>query len=237
MGLCASSNGPPKSAAQMAQEAEEKKRSKELEKNLNAANALDQQINKLLLLGAGESGKSTLFKQMLSIYQNQYEKPDERLGFRPIICNNVLSSIKTLCEQSDRLAEKYPTAVDPGLEASKRYILEMKMQDSIDPNLGAHIDALWKDPGIQYTYQMRSHYQLTDSAAYFFERLSFIVQDSYVPDLQDVLRSRVRTTGIVENEFEIDHNKFKMFDVGGQRNERKKWYSLLRGLCLNLASS
>jgi len=45
----------------------------------------------------------------------------------------------------------------------------------------------------------------------------------YLPTQQDVLRSRVRTTGIVENEFEIDNNKFKMFDVGGQRNERKKW--------------
>jgi len=46
---------------------------------------------------------------------------------------------------------------------------------------------------------------------------------NYLPTQQDVLRSRVRTTGIVENEFEIDGNKFKMFDVGGQRNERKKW--------------
>jgi len=33
----------------------------------------------------------------------------------------------------------------------------------------------------------------------------------------------VRTTGIVENSFEIDGNQFRMFDVGGQRNERKKW--------------
>ena len=30
-------------------------------------------------------------------------------------------------------------------------------------------------------------------------------------------------TGIVEHKFEIDGNKFAMFDVGGQRNERKKW--------------
>jgi hypothetical protein len=29
--------------------------------------------------------------------------------------------------------------------------------------------------------------------------------------------------GIVENDFVIEGNKFKMFDVGGQRNERKKW--------------
>merc|ERR1712130_89601 len=45
----------------------------------------------------------------------------------------------------------------------------------------------------------------------------------YIPNEQDVLRTRVPTTGIIENEFEIDGNQFKMFDVGGQRSERKKW--------------
>ena len=37
------------------------------------------------------------------------------------------------------------------------------------------------------------------------------------------MRTRVRTTGIVEHNFAIGGNEFKMFDVGGQRNERKKW--------------
>jgi hypothetical protein len=45
----------------------------------------------------------------------------------------------------------------------------------------------------------------------------------YIPSEQDVLHARAPTTGIVENHFEIDGNAFKMFDVGGQRNERKKW--------------
>uniref|UniRef100_A0A0A9Z878 Guanine nucleotide-binding protein G(O) subunit alpha n=1 Tax=Lygus hesperus TaxID=30085 RepID=A0A0A9Z878_LYGHE len=49
------------------------------------------------------------------------------------------------------------------------------------------------------------------------------MRNGYIPTEQDVLRSRVRTTGIVENEFTIESNSFKMFDVGGQRNERKKW--------------
>jgi len=49
------------------------------------------------------------------------------------------------------------------------------------------------------------------------------VAPGFVPSEADVLRTRVRTTGIVENEFEIQGNKFKMYDVGGQRNERKKW--------------
>ena len=40
---------------------------------------------------------------------------------------------------------------------------------------------------------------------------------------QDVLRTRVRTTGIVRIEFEFGRKTFHMFDVGGQRSERKKW--------------
>jgi hypothetical protein len=102
-------------------------------------------------------------------------------------------------------------------------------------------------------YGMRSQFQLADSAKYYLDKVDTIAADDYLPSeqvtthlawtdtagitewcpsikiccwmnaWQDVLRSRVRTTGIVENEFEIDKNKFKMYDVGGQRNERKKW--------------
>ena len=43
------------------------------------------------------------------------------------------------------------------------------------------------------------------------------------PCLQDVLRTRVKTTGIVKIEFEMKRTRFRMFDVGGQRSERKKW--------------
>ena len=38
-----------------------------------------------------------------------------------------------------------------------------------------------------------------------------------------MLRSRVRTTGIVQSDFKIKSMDFAMFDVGGQRNERRKW--------------
>jgi len=44
-----------------------------------------------------------------------------------------------------------------------------------------------------------------------------------MPSDQDVLRSRVKTTGITETTFQIGELKYRMFDVGGQRSERKKW--------------
>lgn len=46
---------------------------------------------------------------------------------------------------------------------------------------------------------------------------------NFTPTDQDVLRARVRTTGIEEAEFEIDAFQFRMLDVGGQRSERRKW--------------
>ncbi len=45
----------------------------------------------------------------------------------------------------------------------------------------------------------------------------------YVPTQSDVLRTRVKTTGIVETTFSYKHLHFKLVDVGGQRSERKKW--------------
>ena len=38
-----------------------------------------------------------------------------------------------------------------------------------------------------------------------------------------VLRSRVRTTGIIETTFRYKDLIYRMFDVGGQRSERRKW--------------
>jgi len=127
--------------------------------------------------------------------------------------------MKTLCHQSENIGK-----VAPANERAKAVVEDdLKGDEEIDGTIGGYIKALWLDKTIQLTYENRSKFQLTDSAKYFFERVDEVMKDNYLPNAQDVLRSRVRTTGIVENSFDIDGNQFKMFDVGGQRNERKKW--------------
>jgi GTPase SAR1 family protein len=209
MGLCASSDLSPE---EQQRRKAEKERSKALESTLTQEHSADQAVNKLLLLGAGESGKSTLFKQMIQIYGKGY--PDhERKTFIPIIYNNIITTMKTLCAQS----ATYAPIQDPQLLGIKNYIEnELKGDEDIEENLAANIQALWLSPEIQETYKNRAHYHLTDSAAYFNDRIIEVGADHYLPSEQDVLRSRVRTTGIVENEFEIDGNQFKMFDVRQQ---------------------
>ncbi|KAI9454672.1 G-protein alpha subunit-domain-containing protein [Lactarius psammicola] len=46
---------------------------------------------RILLLGSGESGKSTIVKQMKIIHQNGFT-PEEILAFRPIVWKNLLQS-------------------------------------------------------------------------------------------------------------------------------------------------
>jgi len=214
MGLCASSEAGLTDAEREARKAEIA-RSKQLDKENIKAQFQDQAINKLLLLGAGESGKSTLFKQMMTIYGKGYSK-EERESFKAIVHNNVISAMKILVSQLDRYNEK----VD---KTARQTIEEVKVDADVDAKLAAIISSLWKSQQIQRVFEKRSDYQLPDSADYFFDRVNEISQPNYIPNEQDILRSRVRTTGIVENRFEIEGNEFKMFDVGGQRNERKKW--------------
>uniref|UniRef100_A0A182FHV5 Uncharacterized protein n=1 Tax=Anopheles albimanus TaxID=7167 RepID=A0A182FHV5_ANOAL len=57
----------------------------------------------------------------------------------------------------------------------------------------------------------------------FLDDLDRLGAKDYQPTEQDILRTRVKTTGIVEVHFSFKNLNFKLFDVGGQRSERKKW--------------
>ena len=57
----------------------------------------------------------------------------------------------------------------------------------------------------------------------FLDDLDRLGRKDYMPTEQDILRTRVKTTGIVEVHFSFKNLNFKLFDVGGQRSERKKW--------------
>jgi GTPase SAR1 family protein len=186
-------------------------------------NQAQDEIHKLLLLGAGQSGKSTLFKQMISLYGTGFGEA-ERESYRPIIFGNVISSMQTLLEQADTFSsEDQKYLVDSKLKDDKDEIENARSDDQLDEKLAGMIERLWGDPAIGFTYERRSEYQLNESAKYYFDKVIELGQPEYIPSEEDLLRSRSRTTGVIENNFTIDGNHFQMYDVGGQRSERKKW--------------
>jgi GTPase SAR1 family protein len=198
-----------------------------IEAEMNNARDEEGQTHKLLLLGAGESGKSTLFKQMINIYGKGFTQKD-RKAYVSVIYRNTLQSIEELVKQCQNAKNKKdwgPECVntDENVAKSMTFISELKYEDGTLPQEAVkHIKIVWASPAIQACYLKRSEFQLFDSAKYFLDKIEETASND-LPTDEDILRARVRTTGIVENEFEIDTNKFKMYDVGGQRNERKKW--------------
>jgi len=202
-------------------EIEAEKRAKKLASQLTDNSKADNSVIKLLLLGAGESGKSTLFKQLVSLYSPKDEKEQqEQKRYVGVIHSNIIVNAQALATASNDFGE--PTT--PEGQAAKELILGLSDQGTVvTKDVARQILSLWRDPGIQKCYDMRASYQLNDSTQYFFDRLPQITEPGWLPTHDDIVRTRIRTTGIVEHKFEIGGNLFKMFDVGGQRNERKKW--------------
>lgn len=214
MGLCGSTQSP--------EFKESLANSKKLEQINRADNRKDEQRVKLLLLGAGESGKSTIFKQMKILYgaDGGYTHK-EREQAKAYVYSNVYTNMRTVIENSDRF-EKLKDA-----EAEKAFMdIATSGEDSspvVDKSSAEIIKRVWNDDGFQKTWHERAEFQVQDALEYYVKEIDRISEDDYIPTEADILRSRVRTTGIQEETYYIDAVEFVMFDVGGQRNERKKW--------------
>ncbi|ORZ36392.1 guanine nucleotide-binding protein alpha-3 subunit [Catenaria anguillulae PL171] len=181
---------------------------------------------KILLLGSGESGKSTIVKQMKIIHQNGYSR-DELVGYRSTVFANTIDSMRALVEAIRGLGLDYE--LEPNRAMAVRFLdlLESRRLNADGPRMlpeaAAIIESIWKDPVIPRVLARSSEFYMLDSAPYFFAEIRRISGGEYIPNEQDVLRARIKTTGIIETRFTMGQLHIHMFDVGGQRSERKKW--------------
>uniref|UniRef100_A0A9J7Y2D9 Guanine nucleotide-binding protein G(i) subunit alpha-1 n=1 Tax=Cyprinus carpio carpio TaxID=630221 RepID=A0A9J7Y2D9_CYPCA len=204
-------------------------RSKMIDRNLRDDGEKAAREVKLLLLGAGESGKSTIVKQMKIIHEAGYSE-EECKQYKAVVYSNTIQSIIAIIRAMGRLKIDFGDAARAD-DARQLFVLAGSAEEGfMTAELAGVIKRLWKDGGVQACFSRSREYQLNDSAAYYLNDLDRISQATYVPTQQDVLRTRVKTTGIVETHFTFKDLHFKMFDVGGQRSERKKWIHCFEGV-------
>ncbi|XP_018016068.1 guanine nucleotide-binding protein G(q) subunit alpha isoform X2 [Hyalella azteca] len=206
----------------LSEEAKEQKRiNQEIERQLRRDKRDARRELKLLLLGTGESGKSTFIKQMRIIHGSGYSDDDKR-GFIKLVYQNIFMAMQSMVDAMKLLNISY------GDSQNQEYatLVKSKVYENVttfeEPYITA-IRSLWQDPGIQDCYDRRREYQLTDSAKYYLSSIDRIAAPDYLPTEQDVLRVRAPTTGIIEYPFDLEEIRFRMVDVGGQRSERRKW--------------
>lgn len=214
MGACTSKQIE---GANMAENKMEAKANKKIEKAMKGPRADDQPV-KLLLLGAGESGKSTVFKQMKILYGEPPSRKD-REQYTAIVYNNTTSAMKMVVDQS--IVWNYDQEVAD--QDAFNLILALPEGIPVDPIVGNAIKVLWNDPAIQKVWDRRSEFQVMDSMRYFLNNIDRIMADDYLATPEDFLYTRVRTTNVISADYELNGVKFQWFDVGGQRSQRRKW--------------
>ncbi|KAM5299412.1 guanine nucleotide-binding protein subunit alpha-14 [Ctenodactylus gundi] len=204
-----------------AEEKESQRISAEIERQLRRDKKDARRELKLLLLGTGESGKSTFIKQMRIIHGCGYSDED-RKGFTKLVYQNVFTAMQAMIRAMDTLRIQYVCQQN---KENAQLIKEVEVDkvSMLSKDQVEAIKQLWGDPGIQECYDRRREYQLSDSAKYYLTDIDRIAMPSFVPTQQDVLRVRVPTTGIIEYPFDLENIIFRMVDVGGQRSERRKW--------------
>ncbi|CAB0007670.1 unnamed protein product [Nesidiocoris tenuis] len=210
-------------------EKEAVERSKKIDKDLRADGERAAREVKLLLLGAGESGKSTIVKQMKIIHETGYSK-EECEQYRPVVYSNIIQSLMAIIRAMGQLRIDFADHQKADYARQFFTLASAAEEGELTPELTQLMKSLWADPGLQLCFARSREYQLNDSAAYYLNSLDRISQPNYIPTQQDVLRTRVKTTGIIETHFTFKGLHFKMFDVGGQRSERKKWIHCFEGV-------
>lgn len=185
---------------------------------------------KILLLGTGESGKSTILKQMKILHKGGFSL-EERTVYRNDIYRNIVEGMQQIicaisdfkidfgCEETKTKTEMYSLYLE-SLE-----VPEYEEWDGIPFSILEAVSYMWNMSGIQKIYEVvaKGSY-IIDSAPYFLDELDRVGAAGYIPTDADILRARSTTNGISEVCFRSRFFNIRMIDVGGQRSERdKKW--------------
>ncbi|KAK3815251.1 MAG: guanine nucleotide binding protein, alpha subunit [Benniella sp.] len=182
-----------------------------------------------MFVGAGEAGKTTIIKQMKLMHASGFSVP-EREAFRAFVFSNMVGAMQSMLQAMEHhhvtLANRENEKYLPIFADTPR----VTNGTPFPPQYQEGIKALWSDPAVQQIYGLGHTYALADNVKYFFDAVDRIYRPDYIPDDADILRCRVKSTGITETTFHLGSLTYRMFDVGGQRSERKKWIHCFEGV-------
>lgn len=198
-----------------------------IEQQMAAAMEKEVMTIKLLLLGAGDSGKTTLRKQMRNLFGNGFTK-DMREEFVPVILNLLLTGFEDCISAMQgplkiEFINPESTIAAANLKDLAKKHLKMTL---LEETTVAAMRTLLMDPAVAHALAKKDQFQLQDCWTTFAEELRQFPAwggAGWLPSIEDCVACRVRTTGIQEEDFTLDNVPFKVFDVGGQRAERRKW--------------
>jgi len=174
----------------------------------------------ILLLGTGNSGKSTIYKQIKLLFGSTYTE-EAKAYSKDAIHTNIIFSMKSLCDQCAKFHLE-----DSLIAKDEHEIFSKYSERELTPELANYAKNLWNDPTIQQIWNRRSEFQIIEMTEYWMNEIDRVSATDYIPTFDDILRYRVRTSGSIAERMLINGIQTLITDTGGERSERKKWIHL-----------
>jgi len=190
----------------------------EIDRDVKNALKDTRRAMKILLLGTGDSGKSTFARQLANVHNKM--SAATIATFIPVLRENALGGAQHLLNA----AETWKISLPAELNQPVRDIMAATL---LSPKISQDIDTLGNNPMIQKLLAKRGdEMQLqggVEGVKYYFANVLRFASDDFQPTFEDILKARRKTSGVIETVFDHDGTQFTLVDVGGQRSERKKW--------------
>nr|XP_046212824.1 guanine nucleotide-binding protein subunit alpha-13-like isoform X1 [Oncorhynchus gorbuscha] len=158
-------------------EVEQLRKSKAIDKSISRDKTYVKRLVKILLLGAGESGKSTFLKQMRIIHGQDFDQQD-REEFRAIIYSNVIKGVRVLVDAREKLQIPWGSSDNQvhgdnvmSFDTRSSMMVHGQVETSVFLKYLPSIQALWADVAIQHAYDRRREFQLGESVKYFLDNV------------------------------------------------------------------
>ena len=163
-----------------------------------------------------------MVKQLKSIYRLPVDEV-ELQNFATNIHRNTVLSMQTFIEAAATLEIPFTDPEDQRRATEVEDFVFDTETKRMPVAIAEDIAALWESEPIQQTYKRRSEFYFMDASEYYFTNVRRLVAEDYRPTEEDMVMTRIRTTGISVTEFTEDSVMYRVVDVGGQRSERRKW--------------
>ncbi|KAL7412629.1 guanine nucleotide binding protein, alpha subunit [Mrakia frigida] len=215
-------------------DARARKRTKSIETKIRADERRRGNEIKILLLGAGGSGKSTVLKVMRLLHHVPFTE-SEISDYRALMYRNLIEGLHLLLDLCDELEIELDPSILPIAESLSSIPHTPGYEgNDFSPLFPQEVKgdalAIWSDPGLQEVWKRSREVAVPENLPYLMANIDRFWEPDYVPSESDILHARSKTTGISETAFQVRDHKYLFVDVGGQKSERRKWLHCFDGV-------
>mmetsp|Transcript_58017 Transcript_58017/g.96206 ORF Transcript_58017/g.96206 Transcript_58017/m.96206 type:complete len:462 (+) Transcript_58017:22-1407(+) len=215
-----------------------------------------QRSIRMLLLGAGGSGKSTVLKQMHRAYDGSGggDNVDDEKKYETSIPPHAIQNMhKNIVMDICDLCKQYLIFMKNGIEDIPKFSNSSSELETLATSVAQNFDlvtephlsmafakdvaTLWNTDTLKAVFEVRKKSHVMDNTPYFLDRVVQFAAPDYQVTFDDYVRIRDQTIGVIESKFEVHDGmnrniKLDIIDVGGQRAERRKWLQVFDGIHL-----